>query len=43
VLQGRFLMRPKPQAHPTLEQRLVAIALADQVGASLAGAHPIDI
>jgi len=43
VLQGRFLMRPRPQAHPTLEQRLVAIALADQVGASLVGAHPIDI
>jgi len=43
VLQGRFLMRPRPQAHPTLEQRLVAIALADQVGAALASAHPIDI
>ena len=43
VLQGRFLMRPKPQAHPTLERRLVAIALADQVGAALAGAHPVDI
>src|SRR5215468_8330855 len=43
VLQGRFLMRPKPQAHPTLEQRLVAIALAEQVGAALAGAHPVDI
>ena len=43
VLQGRFLMGPRQQAHPTLEQRLVAIALADQVGAALAGAHPVDI
>jgi K+-sensing histidine kinase KdpD len=43
VLQGRFLMRPKPQAHPTLEQRLVAIAFADQVGGALAGSHPIDL
>ena len=43
VLQGRFLMRPQPQAHPTLEQRLVAVALADQVGAALVSAHPIDI
>ena len=40
--QGRFLMRASPDAHPTLEQRLVAIAFADQVGAALAGSQPID-
>jgi hypothetical protein len=43
VLQGRFLMRAKPDAHPTLEQRLVAIAFAEQVGAALTGSHPIDL
>jgi hypothetical protein len=43
VLQGRFLMRASPGAHPTLEQRLVAIAFADQVGAALAGSHPVDL
>jgi hypothetical protein len=43
VFQGRFLMRANPGAHPTLEQRLVAIAFADQVGAALAGSHPIDL
>jgi K+-sensing histidine kinase KdpD len=36
VLQGRFLMTPLPGARPSLEQRLLAIALADQVGAALA-------
>ena len=43
VLQGRFLMRAKPDAHPSIEQRLVAIAFAEQVGAALAGSHPIDL
>jgi K+-sensing histidine kinase KdpD len=43
VLQGRFLMRASPQARPTLEQRLVAIAFADQVGAALTGSHPVDL
>jgi len=43
VLQGRFLMRARPGAHPTPEQRLVAIAFADQVGAALAGGQPIDL
>jgi K+-sensing histidine kinase KdpD len=42
VFQGRFLMRARPGAHPTLEQRLVAIAFADQVGAALASTHPVD-
>jgi K+-sensing histidine kinase KdpD len=39
ILQGRFLMTPIPDTHPTLEQRLVAVAFADQVGAALAGSH----
>src|SRR5215468_3763859 len=43
VFQGRFLMRAQPNARPTLEQRLVAIAFADQVGAALAGSRPIDL
>ena len=41
VFQGRFLMTPGPAARPTLEQRLLAIALADQVGAALATSHPV--
>jgi K+-sensing histidine kinase KdpD len=40
VFQGRFLMTPGPGARPTLEQRLLAVALADQVGAALATSHP---
>jgi K+-sensing histidine kinase KdpD len=42
LLQGRFLMTPGPQTHSTLEQRLVAVGFADQVGPALAssqGAH----
>jgi K+-sensing histidine kinase KdpD len=39
LLQGRFLMRAAPGPHPTREQRLVAVALADQVAAALAGTH----
>jgi K+-sensing histidine kinase KdpD len=41
VFQGRFLMKPGPGARPTLEQRLLAVALADQVGAALATSHPV--
>ncbi len=37
-LQGRFLMQPDPDAPPTREQLLVAVALADQAGAALAPA-----
>jgi len=37
LLQGRFLLTPGHGARSTLEQRLVAVALADQVGAALAG------
>jgi K+-sensing histidine kinase KdpD len=40
--QGRFLMTPVPGARPSLEQRLLAIALADQVGAALATSRPVD-
>ncbi len=40
VFQGRFLMTPSPGARPTLEQRLLAVALADQAGAALATSHP---
>jgi K+-sensing histidine kinase KdpD len=42
VLQGRFLMMPNADARPTLEQRLLAVALANQVGAALATSHPVD-
>jgi len=42
VFQGRFLMTPLPQARPSLEQRLLAVAFADQVGAALATSHPVD-
>ena len=42
MFQGRFLMTPAPDARPTLEQRLLAVALADQVGAALATSHPVD-
>jgi K+-sensing histidine kinase KdpD len=40
LLQGRFLLTPVPGTRPTREQLLVAIALADQVGAALGGSHP---
>jgi hypothetical protein len=40
VLQGRFLLTPLPGARPALEQRQLAIALADQVGAALAASQP---
>lgn len=37
VLRGRFLLTAEPgHARPTVEQRLVAVAFADQVGAALA-------
>jgi len=42
ILEGRFLMTPAPGAQPSLEQRLLAIAFADQVGAALASSHPVD-
>ncbi len=39
LLMGRFLLTPGPEARPTLEQRLVAVGLAGQAGAALAGAR----
>jgi K+-sensing histidine kinase KdpD len=42
LFQGRFLMVPAPGARPTLEQRLLAVAFADQVGAALATSRPVD-
>jgi hypothetical protein len=41
VFQGRFLMTPGPDTRPTAEQRLLAAALTDQVGAALATSHPV--
>jgi hypothetical protein len=34
-LHGRFLLSAAPHTHPSLEERQVAITLADQVGAAL--------
>ncbi len=34
-LQGRFLLSAAPDAHPSLDQRRVAVMLAEQVGSSL--------
>ena len=36
---GRFLMRPRPGARPTLQARLVAVALAQQVGHAYSAAR----
>jgi K+-sensing histidine kinase KdpD len=41
ILQGRFLMTPGPGARPSLEQRLLAAAFADQAAAALAAGHPV--
>jgi len=41
MFHGRFLMAADPRSHPTLEQRLVAVAFADQVGAALAVSQPV--
>jgi K+-sensing histidine kinase KdpD len=38
--KGRYLMTPTPGARPTLTQRLVAVSLADQVGAALGEYDP---
>jgi hypothetical protein len=39
MLRGRFVMTPKPGIGVSLEQRVVAVAIADQVGATLASAR----
>lgn len=41
VLQGRFLLAAESSSRPTLEQRLVAVAFADQVGAALTASPQI--
>jgi hypothetical protein len=38
-LHGRFLMHPDPAVRPSREQILVAVALADQVGAAMGTSH----
>jgi hypothetical protein len=35
-------MTPGPGARPSLEQRLLAAAIADQAGPALAAGHPVD-
>jgi uncharacterized protein DUF4118 len=40
-LQGRYLMQPDPDARPSREQLLVAVAFADQVGAALGAGQPM--
>jgi hypothetical protein len=34
-------MSPQPGSRPTIEQRLVAVAFADQVGAALGSGRPV--
>jgi K+-sensing histidine kinase KdpD len=41
ILQGRFLLQAQPESRPTLEQRLVAVALADQIGVAVAAGNPL--
>jgi hypothetical protein len=36
---GRFMLKPKPGAKPSLQARLVAVTLADQAGRALAASH----
>lgn len=40
ILQGRFMLQAIPGSRPTLESRLVAVALAGQVSSALAGSQP---
>ncbi len=37
---GRFMLTPKPGSRPSLQARLVAVALADQAGSALAAGTP---
>jgi len=41
ILRGRFLLEALPESRPTTEQRLVAMALAGQIGAALAASLPV--
>jgi hypothetical protein len=36
---GRFMMKPKPGAAPSLQARLVAVTLADQAGRALSASR----
>ena len=36
---GRFMLKPKPGAKPSLQARLVAVTLADQAGRALAASQ----
>ena len=38
---GRFMLTPKPGSRPSLQARLVAVALAGQAGRALAAGTPI--
>ena len=38
---GRFVLLPRSGGALSLEQHVVAVALADQVGAALATRHPV--
>jgi hypothetical protein len=38
---GRFMLTPKPDSRPSLQARLVAIALAEQAGRALAAGAPL--
>ena len=38
---GRFLLEPTPGMPVSFDRRVVAVALADQVGAALASASPV--
>jgi hypothetical protein len=38
---GRFMLTPKPGSRPSLQARLVAVALAEQAGRALAAGMPL--
>ena len=38
---GRFMLKPRPGARPSLQARLVAVALADQAGRALAAGETV--
>ena len=41
--RGRFLMTPTERSRPGLTQRLVAVALADQVGSAIGEYDPAEV
>ena len=36
---GRFVLHPRPDTGASLEDRIVAVTIVDQVGSALAAAH----